>query len=461
MGRTLITSREIGEVTIATEHEFTPKIPSDNITEERSGLNSSQTIQQKGDKDVRANFNIGFDWIGPGSFPPVHENIAIAAFTRSNVGFPFDTTYNRLSLEQWEYIRGIIWNDDPSCLLFKKSTDNNHRFGIGADFFWEFTTGSPNCMTQRSHFHDLQFLHAMGSREGELPNDTRKNILDWMGVMYRLACGNQGVQENDPLKAHLPGLFNGSTNPPEWFSLRDLILATTPGYRDTRIPFRALGICLHIIQDSYAKGHVQRQLLNPKDLEGRDSNGYLYFRPTTWGQWGPILSFHTYKNQNTTRHGFYDGLEGANMPDPRNLDSFNRLSGARDAIEASINFINAYAEKQPWDKVCQSLVEGVFALDDNARPCNTDVDDLIGLERFIAVPSSDEKHGFDNQLDRPMQKLAEIESGEFVIHGFEPTCATKTQTGFWKRYRIWVLVFTSLALLGKLTVLLYLLFRVR
>ena len=78
-----------------------------------------------GDGDVHANFEIGFDYPGPGQKHPIHENIAIAAFLNSSLTFPKATTYNNLNHKQWEYFRGMIWNDDPECLLFEKSTDDN------------------------------------------------------------------------------------------------------------------------------------------------------------------------------------------------------------------------------------------------------------------------------------------------------------------------------------------------
>jgi hypothetical protein len=332
--------------------------------------------------DMHATFEIGFDYPGPGEKHPIHENIAIAAFLNSSVVFPKATTYNNLNHKQWEYFRGMIWNDDPECLLFEKSTDDNRLFGIGADWYQKFKLGDAKCMTQRSHFGDLQFLHAMGAADNEMPHTTRDRMLQWMGVMYKLACGNQGVSEDQHLREHFDeSMFNRTTDPSGGTTLRDLILADRPEYRDSNIPLRALGICMHMIQDSYAMGHVQRRLLNRWDFERRDEDGYLIFRPGTWAQWGPIVSFHTYGTQDEDRHSFYDGLEGASVPDPRNISSFNRLLGARDAIDACILLINAFARKQSWIQLRQDMETRVFAIDPNAKPCNSAVDNYIpGLD---------------------------------------------------------------------------------
>jgi hypothetical protein len=239
-------------------------------------------------------------------------------------------------------------------------------------------------MTQRSHFGDLQFLHAMGAADHEMPHTTRERMLHWMGVMYKLACGNQGVSENQSLREHFDdSMFNGT--PSGRSSLRDLILADRPEYRASNIPLRALGICMHMIQDSYAMGHVQRRLLNRWDFERRDKNGYLVFRPGTWAQWGPIVSFHTYGTQDENRHSFYDGLEGANVPNPRDLGSFNRLLGARDAINACVLLVDAFARKREWKELRQELEARVFAIDPDAKPCNSAVDNAIpGLDYAYA-----------------------------------------------------------------------------
>ena len=286
-------------------------------------------------------------------------------------------------------------------------------------------------MTKRSHFGDLQFLHAMGAHEGEMPYSTRDRFFKWLGVMFKLAYGNQGVSEYQPLRDHFPELFSGSTSPSDGATLRDLILSSTPEYRYSNVPLRALGICLHIIEDSYAIGHVQRRLMNPQDFIGRDSNRYLNFRPGTWGQWGPIVSFHTYGNQDDDRHSFYDGLEGAGLPNPKDLGSFNRLHGARDAIEACIILTDHFAEKQPWDKLRQKLRKTVFAVDRYAKPCNFAVDDVIpGLD---ASEASDADQAPELDFESGLQyKISTLESG---LHDESLNGRQDRRTWFWNSLR--------------------------
>lgn len=394
--------------------------------------------------DMHATFEIGFDYPGPGEKHPIHENIAIAAFLNSSVVFPKATTYNNLNHKQWEYFRGMIWNDDPECLLFEKSTDDNRLFGIGADWYQKFKLGDAKCMTQRSHFGDLQFLHAMGAADGEMPHITRERMLQWMGVMYKLACGNQGVSEDQHLREHFDdSMFNRKTDPSGGTTLRDLILADRPEYRGSNIPLRALGICMHMIQDSYAMGHVQRRLLNRWDFERRDKNGYLVFRPGAWAQWGPIVSFHTYGTQDEDRHSFYDGLEGAHVPNPRDIGSFNRLLGARDAINACILLINAFARKQSWSELRPEMETRVFAIDPNAKPCNSAVDN--------SIPGLDFAYGeeTDHAPEEPAYYSGLAEKGMFLDPeaGTQPCAAMQHQHGKVTWLRGLVLTLTILVVL--------------
>ena len=232
----------------------------------------------------QANFSIGFKPEGriPINKDPVHENIAIAAFIKAKQ-LPEGTTYNNLNPKQWEYFRGLLWNDDPSCLLFDDKRDDNRDFGAGLEWYDQFENGPVNCMTRRSHFGDLQSLHGMASTSGQAPEATKRNIIAWIEIMYKLACGNQGVATNDRLQTVFPTQFNNSTQPTGDASMKELLLATTPNYRFPNIQRRALGVCLHIIQDSYAVGHTQRCLLNPEDLAGRDEDGKYHARASSTG----------------------------------------------------------------------------------------------------------------------------------------------------------------------------------
>ncbi|KAL9612990.1 MAG: hypothetical protein Q9167_002467 [Letrouitia subvulpina] len=338
-------------------------------------------------RPFQANFSIGFKPEGyiPINKDPVHENIAIAAFIKAEQ-LPQGTTYNNLNPKQWEYFRGLLWNDDPSCLLFDDRVDNNRDFGAGLEWYNAFKAGPANCMTRRSHFGDLQCLHGMATKNGEAPEDTKRNILTWMEVMYKLACGNQGTAVQDKLKAALPAQFNGSTDPTSDATLKQLLLATTPNYRFSNLQRRALGVCLHIIQDSYAIGHTQRCLLNPEDQANRDES-------------------------DDDRHSHYDSLEGVS-PVPKQLSTFDKILGARDAIDKSAGLINFFTTQTKWeDGVKQFLEQEVFALAPNAKPANSEVDGNVGSCTMptSALAMSDTRNQDLEYVAGLQRKLASLE----------------------------------------------------
>ena len=224
---------------------------------------------------VRARYHFGFHApLGAVDHKPIHELITIAAMIQSKYYTPKASDYNNLTPKQWELIRGVIWNDDPSCLLFNDSTTSNHDFGLGIEWLGAFESDDPRGMTRRSHFGDLQFLHAMAAFKGEAAQTTKDNLMIWMAVLYKLACGNQGISEQDTLASVFNGkFFDDSWTPSSKSSLKDLLLATTTKYMHTDIQMRALGVCIHIISDSFAVGHTKRIWLNPQDLDPSAPDG--------------------------------------------------------------------------------------------------------------------------------------------------------------------------------------------
>ncbi|KAM0208549.1 hypothetical protein ACHAQD_011585 [Fusarium lateritium] len=372
------------------------------------------------DDQVRANYDIG---VGV-SFPtkmdikfPVHESIVVTAFINSDMTFPRGTVYNNINDKQWEFFRGVVWNDDPSCLLFEDVAEDNRMFGLGIEWLNAFKFGDEKCMTKRSHMGNLQFFHGMGSKMGEKPQKTRQNILTWMEVMYKLACGDQGVSENDALSDVLPGYFGKETVPSKSDTLRDLLLATTPKYNKADIQKRAFGICAHMISDSFALGHTQRRLRNPADLIERDTAGYIRFRPDTYGDWGSIICFHTYNDQDGDRHGHYDDKDGEQDPDPKDVTTFNEMVGARNAIDGCTKLINLFIKKTKWDDgVKQFLEDDIFLLDPCAKPSDHFTDESVISYVYQDREKSQE---FDYQAGY-QRKLASLEEGPIITLASKP-----------------------------------------
>jgi hypothetical protein len=115
----------------------------------------------------------------------------------------------------------------------------------------------------------------MAAQEREEPQETKSKIMMWLEIMYKLSVGDQSIHENTRLdqidissssQYQLRMFFKEDTSPSGTETLRGLLTGNTQ-YEDTMISRRALGSCFHIIQDSYARGHVRRVPLNAGELE--------------------------------------------------------------------------------------------------------------------------------------------------------------------------------------------------
>jgi hypothetical protein len=135
---------------------------------------------------------------------PVHEQMTIAALIHSDYKLDPSLTFHWLrdnptySSELNDFVRGVMWNDDPECLLFDEKSGINLEYSYGAIWAKKFKSASlfgflgfnKAELIARSHFGDLQWLHAMGSQDKELAIGTKENVLRWMETMYKVATGS-------------------------------------------------------------------------------------------------------------------------------------------------------------------------------------------------------------------------------------------------------------------------------
>jgi Papain-like cysteine protease AvrRpt2 len=340
---------------------------------------------------ARVNVPIGYHIQGPFNIhEPIHERITLAALTASTVPVPAGTTVGS-NLDINEFFRGVIWQDDPELLLFNDLTRTNWDFTTGKAWKKQYdaakgaTTNDRTNLTGRSHFFDLQFLHAMASAKGEPAQDTLAKIMLWAEVMYRLSIG-EGITGTTLLSEvavtttttapdgtvntyRLSRYFDTSSRP-TGDAMLDGLLTRRTRFAGADLSRRAIGSLLHLVQDSYAKGHVQRTLLNPTDLQSGSTD---QFKPGTWGRYGEILSFHCYKNQNETLHSKYDTASGV---DASKVDTFNQLIGARDSLAASQKLLEMWHSGTAWAAAGgpKEYLEGtVFKLSANVGSADTDV----------------------------------------------------------------------------------------
>lgn len=211
-------------------------------------------------------------------------------------------------------VAGVRWNDDPPFRL-------NPGQGRGLSCKVEETirvTTQPVCwaglfkdakkraergelmdaasgvsLLHRSHFGDLQFIHAMASKDGEVAETTRRKILIWAEFSWRTAIREYGLGSwlrDIPVEG-----FNDYFGRTGWRA-QDLFTLGNTALRQ-HVHKVAFGSLLHMVEDSFARGHIDRA----EPILGETCPGSgLYAKP------GLIREFHAYGNQDTGKHADYD-----------------------------------------------------------------------------------------------------------------------------------------------------------
>ncbi|MBL8311206.1 MAG: hypothetical protein JNL19_12330 [Burkholderiales bacterium] len=219
-----------------------------------------------------------------------------------------------------------------------------------------FDGASRSALLLRSHFGDMQFLHAMARRDGERAADTKQAILDWAEFTYRTAtkdfAGGQylyqlpiresaGIGVSDKPFAQLFDRQKGWTVT-TLFTLGDDTFRAQPAFS-----WIAFGSLLHVIQDSFARGHVERS-----DTPGQTcqmSYGAKFDKP------GRVRAFRSYSNQDDGLHGREDGVAALEA---------HLLSPPPGAVEVGKVLLAMYRSNAPWAQVQEYLRDCVFDLED-------------------------------------------------------------------------------------------------
>lgn len=269
------------------------------------------------------------------------------------------------------YIAGVRWNDDPpfqfsagqgnfgGCkpaqtvrlVTQPQCWGNTFKDGEKRAADGKFLDGANANLLVRSHFGDMQFLHAMASKEQEPAAVTRTKILAWAEFTWRLALQEY---ELDTKVWTLPiegfdGLFAHNK---EW-RIQDLFALGNPHVRSKSAMSRlAFGSLLHMVQDSFAEGHVDR--LSP--VQGRTCpEGAKHPAP------GVIVEFHSYARQNSHEHGKADSREAFGS---------HWHSDKPNVVDVGRVLHQMYKQNTPW-VAAQSYLTCVFALDADARAASS------------------------------------------------------------------------------------------
>jgi hypothetical protein len=234
---------------------------------------------------------------------PVHEEMAMLAdlcaarLTDEDFCFTKNSAPESIEFRSDDpLIWGIRWNDDPNNQTAGERTLDWLFWLTDASLSKQIKITDP--LVHRSHFGDLQFLHAMAIN-GEDPKVTKKNILDWMHFTYDVAIGKINLDVNlESLSNDYAFVKKFTGTSKIYWTPRKLFLnffdykdkKPPASWNSVNVPRLALGALLHTIQDSYSASHVQRShQVNTGKQSSRE-----------------ILSFLDYRAQKSSCHGVED-----------------------------------------------------------------------------------------------------------------------------------------------------------
>lgn len=238
-------------------------------------------------------------------------------------------------------IRGVWWNDDPNQLLnsvhyatFLAYMDDAESIAkTGKNIRGLKREINPTYKMQyRSHFGDLQFLHAMANDSGDGNAQVQRRMLDWAQFAYSVAIGDIATDKR-LADVDLPATRKFFVSQPGW----TVSYLFAPKYKlagDT-IPDVALGSVLHMIQDSFAVGHTDR-----------------IDKPSIACPYGNVATFHDYASQDTADHAAGDTRSALR----NRLDSSAMLN----PVQTSARMVELARAKASWDSAVAPFLEKVF-----------------------------------------------------------------------------------------------------
>jgi hypothetical protein len=276
---------------------------------------------------------------------PVHEKMTKASINLSNIhGRSFNEIYDL------PYLKGIYWNDDPEQMLCPWC-DYSHIKKWGPKWAVIFLAAKSKAtqkdnpivftngdrLLSRSHFGDLQFIHAMAYKDGIPAKETLKKMLIWSEFTYKVGIGD--ISGKTIIKdVEIQGFS-------ELFSKNSEIYNNDIAsfFHDRRVKRIAIGSLLHLIQDSYSLSHVNRKII--------DSEKRRFCRTR-------VIRFHSYSGQDSTKHANED-----KWPDNLALTTNDIVCNP---ITAGEKILAYYAKDnfsgEKWDEVKKFLLHHVFDL---------------------------------------------------------------------------------------------------
>lgn len=261
-------------------------------------------------------------------------------------------------------LAGVRWNDDPPFRLSSTSIPEcraeqtvrvvtqpicwyklfKHAEARSKTTYFDGKSKRWNMM-YRSHFGDLQFLHAMASKDGELAAVTRRRILMWAEFSWDVATGQipSATLLTDVKIDDFEEFFGNSG--------QDVLTLYTLGNSALRRNIRdvAFGSLLHLVEDSFAFGHADRA----PPVAGTTCPDSGLPHP------GVIRSFRSYTNQDHKKHGLHDSR-----------DSYRaRLEMKPNVVDVGKILVDKYDRQEPWSSMA-GYFQCLFDLENDNQPAS-------------------------------------------------------------------------------------------
>jgi hypothetical protein len=259
-------------------------------------------------------------------------------------------------------IAGVRWNDDPPFRMnpdeaqhTKCKTSETIRFTTQPYCWYQLFTAAkkmaasgqvPNAanhapLLARSHFGDLQFFHSMASQDGEPAAETQRRALIWAEFTWRVANGEYGLDTKlADVKIDGFSQFFGTSG----WTVQDLFTAGNPALRQ-HLKDVAFGSLLHMVEDSFAEGHVQREDSGP----GTCSAVPQFTAPPR------VVEFHSYSHQDEKKHKEKDSREAFLELDEKPTN----------VVSVAKPLSDYYAKGMSWETI-KPFIDCVFTVVDPA-----------------------------------------------------------------------------------------------
>lgn len=295
---------------------------------------------------------------------PVHEAITLAALgCASPAGRERECVTLAAIAANRVLLYGVRWPDDPP---FPLNRDKPPRISTCDVKVTLRSTAQPKCwyglftdagrlaeiaykknpdvpafgpgdyLLYRSHYGDLQFMHSMGSVDGELASETVARMKMWAKFLWGVSTHQvptgkfiRDLGMND-LAAYFPGDMTASN-----------LFAT--GIVEVRkdLDKVALGVLLHMVQDSFSQAHVERA----PEL-GTTCADLAVDKP------GRIVQFYSYARQSGPLHDDEDTFNALGL---------HTVQVSPNVVDTTKAFIVLWQRLAAWQEV-EGLFDCVFDL---------------------------------------------------------------------------------------------------